>query len=70
MIVSQLQIYNFRRFKSMDGKPGLSITFMDFSLLIRLEFFVFRKMESESTMNHPLLTGGHLCGNMKGFVLL
>ena len=27
MIVSQLQIYNFRRFRSMDGKPGLSITF-------------------------------------------
>ena len=27
MIVSQLQIYNFRRFKSIDGKPGLSITF-------------------------------------------
>ena len=26
MIVSQLQIYNLRRFKSMDGKPGLSIT--------------------------------------------
>ena len=26
MIVSQLQIYNFRRFKSMDGKPGLTIT--------------------------------------------
>ncbi len=22
MIVSQLQIYNFRRFKSIDGKPG------------------------------------------------
>ena len=27
MIVSQLQVYNFRRFKSIDGKPGLSITF-------------------------------------------
>lgn len=27
MIVSQLQIYDFRRFKSIDGKPGLSITF-------------------------------------------
>ena len=27
MIVSQLQIYNFRRFRSMDGMPGLSITF-------------------------------------------
>ncbi|MDE7176477.1 MAG: AAA family ATPase [Lachnospiraceae bacterium] len=27
MIVSQLQIYNFRRFRSIDGKPGLSITF-------------------------------------------
>lgn len=27
MIVSQLQIYNFRRFRSMDEKPGLSITF-------------------------------------------
>lgn len=27
MIVSQLRIYNFRRFKSIDGKPGLSITF-------------------------------------------
>ena len=26
MIVSQLQIYNFRRFKSIDGKPGLFIT--------------------------------------------
>ena len=26
MIVSQLQIYNFRRFRSVDGKPGLSIT--------------------------------------------
>lgn len=27
MIVSQLQIYNFRRFRSVDGKPGLSIIF-------------------------------------------
>lgn len=27
MIVSQLQIYNFRQFKSIDGIPGLSITF-------------------------------------------
>ena len=27
MIVSQLQVYNFRRFKSIDGKPVLSITF-------------------------------------------
>ena len=27
MIVSQLQVYNFRRFKSIDGKPGLSIIF-------------------------------------------
>ena len=26
MIVSQLQIYNFRRFRSVDGKPGLFIT--------------------------------------------
>lgn len=27
MLVSQLQVYNFRRFKSIDGKPSLSITF-------------------------------------------
>ncbi len=27
MIVSQLQIYNFRRFKSIVGKLGLSVTF-------------------------------------------
>jgi len=27
MIVSELKIYNFRRFKSVDGAPGLQITF-------------------------------------------
>ena len=27
MIVSQLQLYNFRWFKSIDGAPGLSVTF-------------------------------------------
>jgi len=27
MIVSELKLYNFRRFKSVDGAPGLSITF-------------------------------------------
>lgn len=27
MIVSELKIYNFRRFKSIDGAPGLKITF-------------------------------------------
>ena len=27
MIVSQLQVYDFRRSKSIDGKPGISITF-------------------------------------------
>lgn len=27
IIVSQLQIYNFRRFKSIVGKLGLSVTF-------------------------------------------
>ena len=27
MIVSQLQVYNFRRFKSIGGKPGLYNTF-------------------------------------------
>ena len=27
MIVSKLQLYNFRRFKSVDNAPGLSITF-------------------------------------------
>ena len=27
MIVSELKLYNFRRFKSMDGTPGLHITF-------------------------------------------
>ena len=27
MIVSELKIYNFRRFKSVNGLPGLKITF-------------------------------------------
>ena len=27
MIVSELKLYNFRRFKSVDGIPGLQITF-------------------------------------------
>lgn len=27
MIVSELKVYNFRRFKSMNGEPGLKITF-------------------------------------------
>ena len=27
MIVSELKLYNFRRFKSVDGKPGLTISF-------------------------------------------
>lgn len=27
MIVSELKLYNFRRFKSVDGVPGLHITF-------------------------------------------
>ena len=27
MIISELKIYNFRRFKSKDGAPGLHITF-------------------------------------------
>lgn len=27
MIISELKIYNFRRFKSVDGAPGLQITF-------------------------------------------
>ena len=27
MIISELKIYNFRRFKSVDGAPGLKITF-------------------------------------------
>lgn len=27
MIISELKIYNFRRFKSVDGEPGLKITF-------------------------------------------
>ena len=27
MIVSELKLYNFRRFKSVDGAPGLHITF-------------------------------------------
>lgn len=27
MIISELKIYNFRRFKSVDGKPGLQIRF-------------------------------------------
>ena len=38
----------------INGAALGSPLFMDFSLLIRLEFFVFRKMESESTINHPL----------------
>ena len=27
MIVSELKIYNFRRFRSVEGAPGLKITF-------------------------------------------
>lgn len=27
MIVSELKIYNFRRFKSIEGKPGLHVSF-------------------------------------------
>lgn len=27
MIVSELDLYNFRRFKSKNGKPGLHVTF-------------------------------------------
>lgn len=27
MIISELKVYNFRRFKSVDGVPGLQITF-------------------------------------------
>ena len=27
MIVSELKLYNFRKFKSNDNEPGLSITF-------------------------------------------
>lgn len=27
MIVSELKLYNFRRFKSVDGAPGLRIMF-------------------------------------------
>jgi putative ATP-dependent endonuclease of OLD family len=27
MIVSELKLYNFRKFKSTDGNPGLSISF-------------------------------------------
>ena len=27
MIISELKIYNFRRFQSVDGAPGLQITF-------------------------------------------
>lgn len=27
MIVSELKLYNFRKFKSVDGMPGLHITF-------------------------------------------
>ena len=27
MIISELKVYNFRRFKSVNGAPGLKITF-------------------------------------------
>jgi hypothetical protein len=27
MIISELKLYNFRKFKSTDGNPGLSISF-------------------------------------------
>lgn len=27
MIVSRLNLYNFRRFKPIEGKPGLSVSF-------------------------------------------
>jgi len=27
MIVSELKLYNFRRFNSVDGDPGLEVTF-------------------------------------------
>lgn len=42
------------KLSSTDEPATARLFFMDFSLLFCLEFFVFRKMESRTTINHPL----------------
>ena len=46
--------FMFQRFHEVKGFTYSEVLIIGFSLLNCLEFFVFRKMKSSSTINHPL----------------